>query len=114
MTAIFDTLRAAQQLADHGLTEEQATAIVSVFSDMRDAELATKSDLKELEHALKTDIAELRAEVNHEIGALRAEVNHEIGALRAEIKEMELRITMRLGGMIAVAVALITLFQQIL
>ena len=103
MTAIFDTLRAAQQLADHGLTEEQATAIVSVFSDMRDAELATKSDLKELEHALKTDIAELRAEVNHEIGALRA-----------EIKEMELRITMRLGGMIAVAVALITLFQQIL
>jgi hypothetical protein len=63
------------------------------------------------EFATTADLAALRAELRAEIAALRSELKAEIAAARSELKaEIELLrrdLTIRLGGMIVVAVGIL-------
>ena len=65
-------------------------------------QVATKQDVKDLGTELRTEIAELRAE----IAVLRTEMRTEFAAVRAEMaagfRDVEQRITIRLGGMLVV------------
>ena len=65
-------------------------------------QVATKQDVKDLGTELCTEIAELRAE----IAVLRTEMRTEFAAIRAEMaagfRDVEQRITIRLGGMLVV------------
>ena len=79
MTVAFDTLRAARKLRDEGgFDERQAAILVDTFAEGMAETLATKADLKETE-----------------------------AALRGEMRELEQRMTIRLGAMMVGAVALI-------
>ena len=65
--AAFDTLAAAETMAEAGIEAPHAKAIAGVVRDGR-AGLATGSDVRRLEDkiggcATKSDVAELRAEV---------------------------------------------------
>ena len=79
MSVAFDTLRAARKLRDEGgFDERQAAILVDTFAEGMTETLATKSDLKETETSL-----------------------------RGEMRELEQRMTIRLGAMMVGAVALI-------
>jgi len=88
MAIIFDTLAFAKKLTEGGIPKKQAETHAAALADLVDEQIATKKDIKELEVALKRDIKELEL----------------------KMKEMELRLTLRFGGMIAVAVAIIIAF----
>jgi hypothetical protein len=74
----FDTLAFVKRLSAAGWDTRQAEALAEALTGNAFDELATKSDLRELG-----------------------------SALRSETKELELRLTIRTGAMIAAAVAIL-------
>ena len=93
MNAItFDTLKFTRRLKAGGFTVEQAETAAEAFAEAATDELATKHDIE----LLKRDIELLRRDLCQEIA----------GA--------ESRITIRIGGMIAVAVAFLAMSDKFL
>ena len=130
VTVAFDTLKAATRLQEEaGFDETQARVMVSTFAEGMVENLATKDDIAGLRRevatcATKEDLATLRGEMHemgaslrgemHEMGAsLRGEM-HEMGAsLRGEISKVQERLTVRLGGAIAAAVAILVAVDKL-
>ena len=102
MAVAFDTLKAATRLQNEaGFNEKQARVLVATFAEGIGENLATKDDVAMLrnEMATKEDVAVLRSEM---------------ALLRGEMRELEQRMTIRLGGMIAAAVAIIVALDKLL
>ena len=59
------------------------------------------------ELATKADIAGLRADAKADIAGLRNEIRADIAALRADMEMLRRDMTIRLGGMIVVAVGVL-------
>ena len=86
MSVAFDTLRAARKLRDEGgFDERQAAILVDTFAEGMTETLATKADLE----------------------LLRGDLEKTEESLRSGMRELEQRMTIRLGAMIVGAVALI-------
>ncbi len=106
MAVAFDTLKAATRLQNEaGFNEKQARVLVATFAEGIGENLATKEDVAALrsEMATKEDVAILRSEM---------EVLREV--LRGEMRELEQRMTIRLGAMIAAAVGIIVALDKLL
>lgn len=82
MAYAFDTLGYAKRLRDQGISMEQAEAHAEAARDFIMAELVTKTDLD-------TSISTVRRD------------------LEGAIERQTLRLTVRLGGMVAIAVAVL-------
>jgi hypothetical protein len=74
----FDTLKFVERLEAGGFTHEQAKAAAEAFAAATGEDLATKADLKA-----------------------------EIASVRSDIRELELRMTIKLGGLIMAATGVI-------
>ncbi len=81
----FDTLAYAKKLKEAGVPERQAEVQAEAMAELVEERLATKQDLKEIEVSLKY-----------------------------EIKEMEMRMTIRLGGMIVLAIGVVATLVKLL
>ncbi|MCJ2055445.1 CCDC90 family protein [Methylobacterium sp. J-048] len=136
MTYAFDTLKFTQRLEQVGVGREQAEAHAELARDMILADMATKADLLTLEAAIKSELqsetAGVKSEFRSEMAGFKSElrselssVKSEIGAFRAEfgsskketdgaLRELELRMIVKLGAMIAAAVAVIAALQKFL
>ena len=89
MAVAFDALKAATRLQNEaGFNEKQARVLVATFAEGIGENLATKED-----------IAMLRGEME---------------VLRGQMRELEQRMTVRLGAMIAVAVGIIVALDKLL
>ena len=102
MAVAFDTLKAATRLQNEaGFNEKQARVLVATLAEGIGENLATKEDVAILrsEMATKDDVAALRGEM---------------AVLRCEMRELEQRMTIRLGAMIAVAVGIIVALDKLL
>ena len=86
MTVAFDTLRAARRLRDEGgFDEKQAAILVATFAEGIGESLATRMDLEKLEMALRSDL-----------------------------EKLEQRMTIRLGGMMAVGLGIVVALIKLL
>lgn len=74
---------------------------------MSGADLATKADLAATKADLEAHIAALRAELKTEIVALRVELKAEIALVRRDMEVLRRDLTIRLGGMIVVAIGVL-------
>jgi hypothetical protein len=87
----FDTLAFAKRLREAGYDDKQAEGMAEanaeVFQRMLDSTLATKDDIRE---------------VKGEILAVKAELKSLIDTLKAELDTLGMRLTIRLGAMMAV------------
>src|SRR3990170_4342281 len=127
MTVSFDTLSFAKRLTEAGEKPEVAEAHAMYSRKMYSRKMAlkefvmetiaTKADIRDLRNELRAEIQDVRDEVQdvrQEIGTFRKEVSerfatkdelrHEIGLLRKDIDTMGLKLTVRMGGMLAIAV----------
>ncbi|MGE3279658.1 MAG: hypothetical protein AB7H90_03630 [Alphaproteobacteria bacterium] len=77
----FDTLSYARRLKHAGMPEAQAKVIAEATRDLITSDAATKADI--------------------------ADLKHEIEIVRREVAEMGLRVTVRLGALIAVGVGIL-------
>jgi hypothetical protein len=113
--APFDTLKLARRLEVAGFPPKQAGDTAEALAEaMSGARLATGDDIASvrgeiaaLRAEFRTEIAALRAEFRAEIAAVRAEFRAEIAAVRAELELLRRDLTIRLGGMMIVAVGII-------
>lgn len=103
------------RLHDRGLPSDQAEAHAEAARDFIMAELITKTDLLATKQELQTEfrgvaaelrnnIAELRTEFRNGIAELRTELRHSIADVRNDMNTQALRMTVRLGAMLAVAI----------
>ena len=70
-TAVFDTLKASDNLKAAGIEAKQAEAIVHTMAGAFDDTVATKSDLKIEIEAVRADIEKLEASVRVDIKLLK-------------------------------------------
>ena len=122
MAVAFDTLKAATRLQNEaGFNEKQAHVLVATLAEGIGENLATKEDMAALRSevgvlrskmATKEDMAALRSEMatKEDIAVLRGEM----AVLRGEMRELEQRMTIRLGVMIAAAVGIIVALDKLL
>ena len=93
MSVAFDTLQAARRLRDEGgFDEKQAGILVATFAEGMSEGLASKADLEKTESVLRS----------------------EIGGLRSDMEKLEQRMTIRLGGMLAVGLGIVVALLKLL
>ena len=131
MAVTFDTLKAATRLREEGgFSEKQATELVATFADGFVENLATKDDVEhlrgdveKLEVSLRGDIDHVRGDVAHLRGdmekletslrgdlekmALRTDLEKTEAKMMGEMSKLAHRLTVRLGGAIGAAVAIL-------
>jgi len=121
----FDTLEFVKRLRAANFTEAQAEAMAEAIAAVVTDQLATKADLQELRRELGSDINEfrrymdagletVRRDLETQIAGVRRDLETQIEALRREIKESEYRVTIRLGGMLAAAIAVVAALVKLL
>jgi hypothetical protein len=81
----FDTHAFVKRLEAAGMSVTHAEALADAMGDIVLQSVATKADLKEVELSLRSELNELRK----------------------ELKELELRLTLRMGAMITAAIAIL-------
>lgn len=139
---VFDTLRLAQKLEAAGFTAQQAQGAATAISEVLGEHVATQRDVQDIRRdigdarkdvaAVHKDIAavhreiadvrkdmleieaRMRSESAAEAKTLRAEAAAESKALRAEIRDMGQQLTIRLGGMMAAAIAIVAALVKLL
>jgi DNA-binding transcriptional MerR regulator len=122
MVYAFDTLGYAKRLRDAGVTLSEAEAHAEAARDFVMAELVTRTDLDTSTSALRRDleasIAALRSDMEASIAALRRDMDASFTSVREEmagmrrdfqsaLDNMGLRLTVRLGAMMGVAIAVL-------
>jgi hypothetical protein len=101
MAFAFDTLAYAKRLRDAGVPQEEAEAHAEAARDFIMAELVTKSDLT----ANLVPIREEMGVMRHDLQASDATTRRE---LEAAMDTLALRLTVRLGIMLAAGLSLMT------
>jgi hypothetical protein len=97
MAYTFDSLGYAKRLRDRGVAQDQAEAHAEAARDFIMTELATKADVV----AIKADLL-----------ATKQELRSDIAELRHDMETQNLRLTVRLGAMLVVAIgALATILK---
>lgn len=95
--AVFDTLRAARMLKAAGFGDAQAEAVAEVVQAVANGNRVVKSDLEGF--ATTADLERFATKEDLEPLATKADL--EGLATKAELQELELRLTIRTGVMIA-------------
>ena len=111
----LDTHKAVKKLKEVGFDESQAEAVVRMVGEAFDDSVATKADIVAVRADLSTQGAELRTEIQEvrtEIREVRAELRAEAKAIRAELRELEQRMTIKLGGLLVLALTLLTAINK--
>ena len=92
-TAVFDTLKASDDLKAAGIEAKQAEAIVHTMAGAFEDTVATKADLK-------IEIGAVRSDLKTEIAAVKAELKQDIASVKGDIKLLKWMV-----GVILVCVA---------
>jgi|ERR1043166_2839203 hypothetical protein len=106
MAYTFDSLGYAKRLRDGGVPQDQAEAHAEAARDFIMAELVTKTDLR-------TELLGVKQELQTEIRTSIADLRNNIAALDARIDTQTLRLTVRLGAMLAVAIAALATIMKL-
>ena len=107
----LDTHKAVKKLKKVGFDEAQAEAVVRMVGEAFDDSVATKVDIAEL----RIEIQEVRGEIQEvrgEIQEVRGEIREVRTELRAEIRDLEQRMTIKLGGLLVLALTLLTAINK--
>ena len=141
VTVAFDTLKAATRLQEEaGFDPTKARVLVSTFAEGMVENLATRDDIAGLRRDFKTlatkeelaglrrkletlatkeELAGLRRELEtlatkEELATLRGELKQTDARLGGQISKVQERLTVRLGGAVAAAVAILVAVDKLL
>ena len=134
----FDAIKYVGELREAGVPEKQAEVHLRILHEVIESNLATKRDIEEVKRdieevkrdieelrtevkrdieelrtELKRDIEELRTEVKRDIEELRTELKRDIKEVKRDIKELEQRMTIKLGGLIVVTIGILVALSNI-
>ena len=102
MAWAFDTLGYAKRLRDGGVPNPQAEAHAEAAREFIMTELVTRQDLL----AVRQDLQETELRLKEAMNALEAR-------LEARIDTLTLRLTVRLGGIVAAGIGILALIARL-
>ena len=105
--ARFNTLNFTRRLRAAGVPEAQAEAFADALSEDAIGELASKSDVEGARRDLNTKIDDVHREMKAELTGLRRDLVEQGKDLRAEMRDLENRLVIKLGAMMAAIAALL-------
>ena len=127
----FDTHAFVKRLTRAGMPEDQAEVLANGQSDLYER-LVTKEyfaftlnhELEKLRAELKHDIEkvqanleQVKAELKHELEQHKAELKHELETtkteLKRDIKEMEQKLTIKLGVFLVIGVTVLSVLDKL-
>lgn len=94
---MIHVLRYTKELEKIGFSTEQAKKSVQLWMDLMDQNFATKADFKEHYFMTKNDLKD----VQNEMKKMRTE-------FKVDMKDLEHRLTVRLGVMLAASIGIIS------
>jgi len=100
---MINTLQYAKKLEGVGYSREQAEAHVEIMVEVVEDQLVTKEDFKNLRDVTKQDFRDLKVEMDSRFDR----VDQEFRAVRYEMQQLEQRLTIKLGGMLAAGIAIL-------
>ena len=86
----------------------------SLKRDIKELEGSQKRDIKELEGSQKRDLKELETSLKHDLTESESRLKHENGLMRLEMRDIERRMTIKLGGLMVVAVGAVATLVKLL
>lgn len=98
---MIHVLRYTEELEKVGFSTEQAKKSVQLWMDLMDQNFATKADFKEHYFMTKSDLKD----VQNEMKELKTDLKNEF---KADMKDLEHRLTVRFGVMLASSVGIIS------
>jgi hypothetical protein len=107
MVYAMDTLGYAKRLREAGVPQQQAEAHAEAARDFVMGELVTKTDLQNTSHLLEEKIAAAKTDLEGKMSAMKVDLQGAIQLLDAKIEAQTLRLTVRLGGLLAAGIALL-------
>lgn len=113
----FDTLSYARRLRQAGVPEQQAEAMADATRELVVQDVATKSDLAEVRSeiaAVRTDLTLFEQRLRAEISGVRGDLTAFDQRLTASMDTLSLRITVRMGIMLAAGFSLMTALLSLL
>ena len=127
---MIDTHSAVKQLVEGGMSESLAETVVRTQQQLVGGEVATRADLAGVKVDLagvKADLAEVKVDLNQvrqELNQEISEVRHEIELLRKDVDALDQRLTeklnrqtsdmtVRLGGLIVLGIAILEALRRL-
>lgn len=122
---MFNALKFTEELEKAGFSRTQAETSLKVLIEVMNENFALKSDLKATEIALRSDMKTMESSILSDMKAMEAAIRSDMKAmetsLRAEIKdvassvrEMEYKLTIKLGTMMTIAIGVAATLAKIL
>jgi hypothetical protein len=105
----IDTLGYSKRLREAGVSNDQAEAHAEAAREFIMIELVNRQDLLATKLDLQAELGTLRTELRTEVGTLRTAIS----ALEARIDTQTLRLTVRLGGIVAAGIGILALLQRL-
>ena len=109
MVWAFDTLGYAKRLRDGGVPNPQAEAHAEAAREFIMIELVTKQDLQAGIEPLRGAIKALEAKID----TVEARLGGRIDILQAAMDAQTLRLTVRLGGIVAAGIGILALLGRL-
>jgi len=125
----FDTLKLAQDLRDNaGMSQAHAEGMVRAFAAAFDGEVATRADIADvraeiraLDAKMDKRFAEMEASIDRRFAEMEASIDRRFAAvdlrfakIEADLVALEHRMTIKLGGMMIVAVGAVAALVKLL
>ena len=118
---MFNALKYTQELEKAGFSRDQAEASLKLLIEVMNENFATKSDLKETELRLesailatKSDLKESELRLESAIFATRSDLNAVAQKLDSSIREVEYKMTIKLGAMMTLAIGITATLVKII
>jgi hypothetical protein len=92
---MFNTLRYAKMLEEVGFSRDQAETSIKILVEIMEDKLASKQDVLDIESRLQNSMSLIRSDVQH------------------AVLQTESRLTIRMGTMLAAAIAILTAIQKL-
>jgi len=100
----MDTYKTVKKFTGAGFTEPQAEALTDVISEGHDlSKLATTDDVRVL-----------AAELRHDMVQLLADMDRRLTHMEGQVSSLENRLTLKLGGMLVVAIGVVAALVKLL
>lgn len=114
---MVNALKYTKELEKAGFTHEQAETSVQVLFEVMDDNFATKADIKALELTTKADFNALelamKADLKAEVRTLEHKMDLRFAEVDVKLHDLENRLTIRLGMMLAASVTLTVALQRL-
>jgi hypothetical protein len=115
---VFDTLKLAKRLEEAGFTTAQAQGAAAAIADTFREDLATRQDLTMSETAIRRDLTisetAIRRDLKESETTLRTEIQTLRTEFRSDLRDLEHRMTIRLGTMLAGGIVLVGAMVKLL